>query len=56
VRLSGGLLQTTLEAHHGNRTHASRAHGLEPMCLIRLMRDRDVGGLPRANSDDMNAE
>lgn len=33
------LLQTTLEAHRGNRTHAARALGLQRTYLLRLMRD-----------------
>jgi DNA-binding NtrC family response regulator len=36
------LLQTTLEAHHGNRTHAARALGLQRTYLLRLMRDFEI--------------
>ncbi len=32
------ILTTTLEAHHGNRTHAARALGLQRTYLIRLIK------------------
>jgi len=41
------LLQTTLEAHHGNRTHAARALGLQRTYLLRLMRDFEIRVPPR---------
>ena len=36
------ILQTALETHHGNRTHAARALGLQRNYLLRLMRDLEV--------------
>ncbi len=36
------LLQSTLVAHQGNRTHAARALGLQRTYLLRLMRDLEV--------------
>lgn len=36
------LLQTTLEAHRGNRTHAARALGLQRTYLLRLIRDLGI--------------
>ena len=36
------LLQTTLEAHSGNRTYAARALGLQRTYLLRLMRDFEI--------------
>jgi len=45
------LLQTTLEAHHGNRTHAARALGLQRTYLLRLMRDFNVRVPPRVKCE-----
>ena len=36
------LLQTTLEVHHGNRTYAARALGLQRTYLLRLMKNFQV--------------
>jgi len=50
------LLQTTLEAHRGNRTHAARALGLQRTYLLRLMRDLEVRVPPRVKCEDTNGE
>jgi DNA-binding NtrC family response regulator len=50
------LLQTTLEAHRGNRTHAARALGLQRTYLVRLMRDFDVRVPPRMKCADADGE
>ena len=50
------LLQTTLEAHRGNRTHAARALGLQRTYLLRLMRDLEVRVPPRMTCEDANGE
>jgi DNA-binding NtrC family response regulator len=36
------LLQVTLEAHYGNRTHAARALGLQRTYFLRLIRDFEI--------------
>ena len=36
------LIETTLHAHAGNRTHAARALGLPRTYLVRLIRALDV--------------
>ncbi len=41
------LIRRVLEEHHGNRTHAARALGLQRTYLLRLMRQLEVN-VPRA--------
>lgn len=41
-RFKKDLIQATLEAHRGNRTHAARTLGLQRTYLLRLMRDFGV--------------
>lgn len=36
------ILQAALETHHGNRTHAARALGLQRTYLLRLIRDFEI--------------
>jgi DNA-binding NtrC family response regulator len=36
------LLQTTLEAHRGNRTRAARALGLQRTYFLRLIRNFEI--------------
>ncbi len=50
------FLQTTLEAHRGNRTHAARALGLQRTYLLRLMRDLEVRVPARVKCEDANGE
>jgi DNA-binding NtrC family response regulator len=50
------FLQTTLETHRGNRTHAARALGLQRTYLLRLMRDLEVRVPPRVKCEDTNGE
>jgi DNA-binding NtrC family response regulator len=40
------LIEHTLHAVHGNRTHAARALGLQRTYLLRLMRDLNVAAPP----------
>jgi DNA-binding NtrC family response regulator len=52
------LLQSTLVAHSGNRTHAARSLGLQRTYLLRLMRDLEVRvPIPqRMRREDTNGE
>ncbi len=40
------LIEATLRAVHGNRTHAARALGLQRTYLLRLIRDLGVAAPP----------
>lgn len=46
-RFKKQLLQTTLEAHRGNRTRAARALGLQRTYFLRLIRTFEIN-VPRA--------
>jgi DNA-binding NtrC family response regulator len=50
------LLQVTLEAHGGNRTHAARALGLQRTYLLRLMRELEIRVPLRVKREDINGE
>ena len=51
-RFKRQLLAQTLERTHGNRTHATRALGLQRTYLLRLIHDLDVL-LPGAGNEEL---
>jgi len=46
------LIETTLEEHGGNRTHAARALGIQRTYLLRLIRDLDAAAPARQYPTD----